>query len=77
MPLPATSRAILERYKKFRERPPTVLRLFWVSALDYVVLLIVLCPAAVLSLALGLPDRFMILGALVTGFVLRDFQLFR
>lgn len=77
MILTPLQRAILENYRQFRDRPPTIWRLFAISTRFYMVLLITLIVAAMPWIAIGQWSQIWIYVAFACGLLLRDYQLNR
>lgn len=77
MTLTPLQRAILENYQQFRERPPTIRRLFALSTRFYAALLIALGLAALPWIAIGQWNQIWLYASFACGLLLRDFQLNR
>ena len=77
MPLLAQHRIVLERYRSYRDRPPTMWRLMALSIIHHAAMVMMSGAAFAIALAIDMSDfSWFFAGALVGAFA-RDLGLFR
>lgn len=77
MPLSALHRTFLDRYKRFRDEPPTIWRLMKVTMINHAAILMVVSAAVAIMLATEIPSAAWFFVGMGFGVLCRDLGVFR